>query len=69
MWELRESLRRFIDRGVESGEFAVTDTAFTADFLLQGIHGALVPILHERDSDRDRFLVPARELVRRVLGA
>jgi TetR/AcrR family transcriptional repressor of nem operon len=69
MRELRESMRRFIERGIAAGEFAVTDAAFTADFLLQGLHGALVPIFHERGSDRDRFLVPARELVRRVLGA
>jgi hypothetical protein len=67
MRELRELLRRFIEQGVESGEFELTDPRFTADFLLQGFHGVLVPILHERGSDRDRFLVPARELARKVL--
>ena len=67
--ELRELLRGFIQRGVASGEFEVTDTGFTADFLLQGLHGALVSILHEPSPDRDRFLVPARESVRRLLCA
>ena len=67
MRELRELMRRFIEKGVGTGEFQVTDVGFTADFLLQGIHGALVPILHEHGSDRDRFLVPARELARKVL--
>jgi TetR/AcrR family transcriptional regulator, transcriptional repressor for nem operon len=67
MRELRELMRRFIEKGVGTGEFQVTDAGFTADFLLQGLHGALVPILHEHGSDRDRFLVPARELARKVL--
>jgi TetR/AcrR family transcriptional regulator, transcriptional repressor for nem operon len=66
---VRELLRRFIEEGLESGEFRVTDTGFTADFLLGGLHGALVPVLHEQSPDRDRFLVPARELVRNTLGA
>jgi TetR/AcrR family transcriptional repressor of nem operon len=66
---VRELLRRFIEEGVESGEFRVTDTGFTADFLLGGLHGALVPVLQEQASDRDRFLVPARELVRNTLDA
>jgi TetR/AcrR family transcriptional repressor of nem operon len=69
MRELREMVRNFIQRGVASGEFEVTDVGFTADFLLQGLHGALVSILHEQSPDRDRFLVPARESVRKVLGA
>jgi TetR/AcrR family transcriptional repressor of nem operon len=69
MRQLRELMKRFIEKGVESGEFKVTDTGFTTDFLLQGLHGALVPVLHEPSPDRNRFLVPARELVRRTLGA
>jgi hypothetical protein len=69
MRQLRELMKRFIEKGVESGEFEVADTGFTADFLLQGLHGALVPVLHEPIPDRNRFLVPARELVRKTLGA
>lgn len=68
MQQLRELMRRFIEKGVEAGEFQVIDTGFTADFLLQGLHGALVPVLHEQRPERDRFLVPARELVRKTLG-
>lgn len=68
MRELRRLVRWFIEAGVESGEFEVSDAGFTADFLLQGLHGALVPILHEHGSSQDRFLVPARELARKVLG-
>ena len=49
MQQLRELMRRFIERGVEAGDFEVTDAGFTADFLLH--------------------LVPARELVRKALGA
>jgi len=66
---LRELLRSFIQRGVASGEFEVTDVGFTTDFLLQGLHGALVSTLHEQSPNRDRFLRSARELVRRVLAA
>lgn len=69
MQRLRELMKDFIERGVESGEFEVTDAGFTADFLLQGLHGALLPVLHQQNPDRDRFLTPARELVRKTLGA
>jgi TetR/AcrR family transcriptional regulator, transcriptional repressor for nem operon len=68
MRELRELMRRFIERGVEFGEFEVSDAGFAADFLLQGLHGALVPTLHEEGSDRNRYLLPARELARKVLS-
>jgi len=69
MQEMRELIRRFVERGVASGEFKAKDVGFTADFLLQGLHGALVPMLHQQDSNRDRFLISARELARRVLAA
>jgi TetR/AcrR family transcriptional repressor of nem operon len=69
MRELRELIRGFIQRGVASGEFKVSDIGFTADFLLQGLHGTLVSILHEQSPDRDRFLAPARESARKLLGA
>jgi TetR/AcrR family transcriptional regulator, transcriptional repressor for nem operon len=69
MQRLRELMRVFIERGVESEEFEVTGAGFTADFLLHGLHGALLPVLHQLDPDRDRFLRPARELVRKTLGA
>lgn len=67
--ELQELIKRFIEEGVRSGEFEVTDTGFTAEFLLQGLHGALTPILHAQSPDREQFLVPARELARKVLSA
>jgi hypothetical protein len=66
--ELQELIKRFIEEGVRSGEFEVTDTGFTAEFLLQGLHGALAPILHEQSPDREQFLVPARELLVRSLA-
>ncbi len=69
MRQLRELVKRFIERGVSSGEFEVTDAGFTADFLLHGLHGALVPVLHERSPDRELFLTSARELARKTLGA
>jgi AcrR family transcriptional regulator len=70
MQRLRELMKDFINRGVESGKFEVTtDAGFTADFLLQGLYGALLPVLHQQNPDRDGFLTPARELVRKTLGA
>ena len=68
MRRLREKLERFIRRGTEAGEFRVTDAGFTADFLLHGLHGALVSVFHEHGSERERFLAPAKESARRVLG-
>jgi len=66
--QMGELLKDFVQRGVEEGQFAVTDVGFTSDFLLGGLHGALVPVLHEPNPDRSRFLVPARDLVRKVLS-
>ena len=68
MQQPRELMQDFIESDVGSNEFDVTDAAFTADFLLQRLHGALVPILYEHESDGDRFLVPACELARKILG-
>ncbi len=69
MHQPRELMQDFIKKGdVGSEEFDVTDAAFTADFLLERLHGALVPILYEHGSDGDRFSVPACELARKILG-
>jgi hypothetical protein len=37
-------------------------------FLLEEHHCALVSVLHEPKPDPDRFLVPTRDLARKVLG-
>jgi TetR/AcrR family transcriptional repressor of nem operon len=68
MRKLLEMLKRFIEGGVEAGRFRVSDTRFAADFLLHGLHGALVQILHEHGPERGRFLTPAKELAHRTLG-
>jgi hypothetical protein len=66
MHQPRGLMQDFIESDVGSEEFEVTDAAFTADFLLQRLPGVLVPILYEPDGDR--FLVPACELARKILG-
>jgi hypothetical protein len=61
--ELRGLMRAVIERGVRLEEFGATEAGFTADFLLQGLRGALVPIPRDNESDRYRSLVPAREIL------
>jgi AcrR family transcriptional regulator len=68
MRKLLEMLTRFIEGGVEAGRFRVSDAGFAANFLLHGLHGALIPILHEHGREREQFLTPAKELAHRILG-
>ena len=60
-------LQTFVERGVESGAFEVADVAFTTQFLLHGLHGALVAFLHHPTS-RPRFVRSCVGVCRQLLG-
>jgi TetR/AcrR family transcriptional repressor of nem operon len=65
---LRQLLEGFIAAGTGAGAFVPVEPAIAADFLLQGLHGALAPMLHGK-----RELGPPLEttmlLARRLLMA
>jgi AcrR family transcriptional regulator len=61
-------LGEFIAAGAAAGEFDVADQNITTDFVLHGIHGALVNALHDARPDRRQFVARAGQLVRRTLS-
>jgi len=60
-------LQTFVDRGVATGAFEVADVPFTTQFLLHGLHGALVSFLHHPTS-RAKFVASCLEVCGRLLG-
>ncbi len=64
---LSRELQTFVERGVASGAFEVADVRFTTEFLLHGLHGALVSFLHHPTS-RSKFVASCLEVCRRLLG-
>ena len=64
---LSREVQTFVERGVESGAFEVADVAFTTQFLLHGLHGALVAFLHHPTS-RPRFVRSCVDVCRQLLG-
>ena len=67
---VRDRIAKELAAGVADGEFALTDPALTASFLLHGVHGALVDALHQpRPPARRKAATTVAALVDRVLIA
>ena len=64
---VRTLLAEFIAAGIGTGDFAPADTDLITDYLLSGIHGALVAALHASDHDAHHYTAGAKELSRRLL--
>jgi AcrR family transcriptional regulator len=60
---VRDSLRRAMDEGV----IEAIDPDTLMRFLLDGVHGAVVPLFHGEGSDRRRVLTVLAEIIRRLL--
>jgi hypothetical protein len=60
---VRESLRHAMDDDV----IEAMDPDTLMRFLLDGFHGAVVPLFHQAGTDRRRVLTALTEIVRRVL--
>ena len=63
----RALLGELIASGSSTGDFDVADEAFTTDFIIHGVHGALVSVLHDPKPDRRRFVTRTGQLVKRTL--
>jgi AcrR family transcriptional regulator len=64
---IHDPLLALIRRGVESGEFALTDPAFTTEFILHGLHGTVEAAFHSGDVDPARLRAGLGEAIRSLL--
>ena len=68
-WDLRQQFTALLRSGVEGGQLAVEDPDLTASFLLHGVHGTLVELVHTtRRPNRRRTAKVLADLVDRALG-
>jgi AcrR family transcriptional regulator len=66
--EIHGVIRSFIDRGVGSGEFHVSDPDLTARFLVEGLHGVLVQATHDPRPGKRVVREMVIEAARRLLS-
>lgn len=64
---LRDLLREMLQQAMDDGALRATDPDVLMRFLLDGLHGAMLPLFHRPRTDRERVLAALKELVRRVL--
>ena len=64
---VRTLLAEFITAAIANGDFARTDVDLLTDYLLSGIHGALVAALHSVDHDAQHYRLGAKELSQRLV--
>ncbi len=65
---LRDLLRQTLQDAMADGATAATDPDTLMRFLLDGLHGALLPLLHEARPHRRRVVASLNEVVRRLLS-
>lgn len=68
MEPLRDLLRETLQQAMKDGALQATDPDVLMRFLLDGLHGAMLPMFHKMRPDRKRVLATLNELVRRVLA-
>ncbi|MGH9289455.1 MAG: hypothetical protein ACRD0V_14400 [Acidimicrobiales bacterium] len=66
--QLANTLAAFIADGAKARVFHADDPAFSAQFVLYGLHGVLVSFLHDRAANRAEFIASCRATVRQLLG-
>ena len=65
----RQRFTALLRSGVEDGQLAVVDPDLTASFLLHGVHGTLVELVHApRRPNRRRMAKALADLVDQALG-
>jgi TetR/AcrR family transcriptional regulator, transcriptional repressor for nem operon len=64
---VRTLLANFIAAAIASGDFAPADIDIVTDYLLSGVHGALVAALHATDHDTQHHTRGAKELSHRLV--
>jgi TetR/AcrR family transcriptional repressor of nem operon len=65
---VRDALVALIEEGVAAGELAILDVGLASSFVLNGVHGALVEVLHG-GQHRRRSAIEVGDLVDRALSA
>lgn len=66
--QLADILAAFITDGTKARVFHADDPAFSAQFVLHGLHGVLVSFLHRRTANRAEFIASCQATVRQLLG-
>jgi hypothetical protein len=64
---VRTQLAEFIAAAIANTDFAHADVDLLTDYLLSGIHGALVAALHATDHNAQHYLRGAKELSQRLV--
>ena len=65
MEPLRHLVARLLSQAMDQGALTRTDTDLLARFLLDGLHGAIVPLAHQ---DQPRVPASLSDILRRVLA-
>jgi len=66
---MRRLLADLVAEGVADGSFRVADPAIATDFLLAGMHAALVSALHEPERDHAATVAAVKRQAAQTLGA
>jgi len=66
--QLANTLAAFIADGTKARVFHADDPAFSAQFILHGLHGVLVSFLHRRTANRAEFIASCQATVHQLLG-
>ncbi len=67
MEPLRRLVRSSLQAAMDAGTIEAMDPDTLMRFLVDGLHGALVPLLHQKAPDRGRVLAGLAEIIRRLL--
>ena len=68
MAPLRHLVLDILRQAMEQGALRPMDPELLMRFLLDGLHGAVIPLLHQRSQDRRRAQAGLNEIIRRALA-
>jgi AcrR family transcriptional regulator len=66
---LRNLIRNSLQRAMDDNLIEAMDADILMRFLLDGLHGALMPLFHDRSANRPHTISAVRKVIRRVLVA
>jgi AcrR family transcriptional regulator len=67
MEPLRDLITNSLQRAMDDGALEAIDSSVLMRFLLDGLHGAITPLFHDRSADRRHTVSQLQKVVRRVL--
>jgi hypothetical protein len=67
MEPLRDLIRNSLQRAMDHGAIEPIDSSVLMRFLLDELHGAIMPLFHDRSANRRRTVSQLQRVIRRVL--